>query len=154
MELSRFLQDLIDRELPNLRALPEERALLPRGPGKWSPKEELGHLIDSASNNHLRFAGAAISGEYRGPTYAQEEWVRIHSYRRMPWQDIVAFWSQYNLFLVRLIAAIPASRLQAACLIASAPPVTLAWLIEDYVVHARHHIDLLLQREHVTPYPQ
>ena len=154
MELSALLRDLIERELPNLKALPEERAAVPRGAGKWSPKEELGHLIDSAANNHLRFAGAALADQYSGPSYAQEEWVRIHGYREMPWDEIVSFWCQYNRLLVRLIAAIPAAHLNTPCTIASRAPVTLAWLIEDYVVHAQHHIDLLLLRRNVTPYPR
>ncbi len=154
MEHSELLRDAIVRELPHLRGLSEERASIPRGEGKWTPKEELGHLIDSAANNHLRFVGGATAAEFRGPSYAQDEWVRIHGYRGMPWEEIVAFWFQYNRLLVRLIAAIPAGRLETPCTIGAGAPVTLGYLVEDYVIHMQHHIDLLLLRATVTQYPR
>jgi DinB superfamily len=152
-DLSRFLTQTLERELPNLRVLTDEHAALPRGPGKWSPKEELGHLIDSASNNHLRFAGAAIQAEFRGPTYAQNDWVRLHGYRGMPWETIVDFWSEYNRLLATLAANIPDAHLERPCFIGHHAPVTLRFLIEDYVFHMQHHIDLLLRRDVITSYP-
>ncbi len=152
-DLSLFLAQTIERESPNLRALTDERASLPRGPGKWSPKEELGHLIDSASNNHLRFAGAAIQPEFHGPGYAQNDWVRLHGYRGMPWETIVNFWFPYNALLARLVENIPDDNLERLCFIGPNPPVTLRFLINDYILHMQHHIDLLLRREIVTSYP-
>jgi len=152
-ELSRLIRQTIDRELPHLRGLSEERASIPRGAGKWCPKEELGHLIDSASNNHQRFVRAALGPEFRGPSYAQDDWVRIHGYRDMPWETLAGFWHQYNLLLAELVARIPESRLQAPCFIGDGAPVPLAFVIQDYVLHMRHHIDQLLRRETVTTYP-
>ncbi|SPE41865.1 conserved hypothetical protein [Candidatus Sulfopaludibacter sp. SbA3] len=154
MDLSALLSDTIARELPRLRAVSEEQATTPRGQGKWSPKEELGHLIDSAANNHLRFVGGATAPEFRGPGYAQEEWVRLHRYSHMPWEEIVAFWFQYNRLLARLVAAIPAGQMETKCTVGVGPAVTLGYLIEDYVVHMQHHIDQLLLRETVTPHPR
>jgi hypothetical protein len=154
MELSEFLHASIGRELPNLRALTEEQSGIPRGPGKWTPKQELGHLIDSAANNHVRFVGGATLLEFSGPSYAQEDWVRLHGYCDMPWEEIVAFWFQYNRLLVRLIGAISADRMETPCRVGSGNGVTLAFLIEDYVIHMQHHIDLLLQRETLTKYPR
>ena len=151
--LSSFLKQTIEGEIPNLRALNDERASVPRGVGKWCPKEELGHLIDSASNNHIRFVNGAIQPEYRGPSYAQEDWVRLHGYREMPWEAIVNFWYQYNQLLAVVIANIPEDRLQTKCLIAQGPEVTLGFVIEDYILHMQHHIDQLLRREKVTQYP-
>jgi hypothetical protein len=151
--LSQFLKQTIERELPNLRTLGEECASIPRGPGQWCPKEELGHLIDSASNNHIRFVCGAIQPEYRGPSYAQEEWVRLHGYIKMPWETVVGFWLQYNQLLAELVANIPEERLTAKCLIAAGPEVTLGFVIEDYVFHMQHHIDQILRRESVTQYP-
>jgi hypothetical protein len=157
LELSLFLTLTIEGELPNLRALSEDGASVPRGPGKWSPKEELGHLIDSASNNHLRFVGAATQPEFRGPTYAQNEWVRLHGYARMPWETVVNFWFQYNALLGRVVENIPEDALDRLCFIGHGighqPPVTLRFLIGDYVFHMQHHIDLLLRRETITAYP-
>ena len=154
MHLAQYLHQTIDRELPNLRALPDDRASLPRGAGKWSPKEELGHLIDSAANNHLRFVGAAADSQYRGPGYEQDEWVRIHAYRDMPWADIVEFWYRYNRLLVRVVEAIPAASLAHVCTVSTYAPMSLAELIEDYVVHMQHHIDQLMLRPTITKYPR
>lgn len=152
-KLSNLIRGTIEAELPNLRALTEECASIPRGAGKWCPKEELGHLIDSAANNHQRFVRAALDGEFRGPSYAQDEWVRLHGYREMPWDAIVTFWHRYNLLLAEVAARIPEERLPAPCFIGGAPPVTLQFVIEDYVLHMRHHLDQLLRRATVTAYP-
>jgi hypothetical protein len=145
-ELAQLLRDLIDSELPKLRAVTEERAAVPRGENGWCPKQELGHLIDSATNNHLRFMTAATAGEYRGPAYAQQDWVRLHGYREMPWEEVVTFWFQYNRLLARLVGAIPEASLDAPCTVGAYPVMTLAELIEDYASHARHHINQLLGR--------
>ena len=92
-DLSQPLEQLILRELPLLRALPETTAgIRPAGDASWSPKEELGHLIDSAANNHVRFVRAMIEPEFRGPSYAQNDWVRVHRYQDMDWLAIVDFW--------------------------------------------------------------
>src|SRR5215471_8821865 len=109
--LSQLLKNTIERELPNLQALDEKRAATPRGPGKWCPKEELGHLIDSASNNHLRFVEAAIAPEFRGTGYAQDAWVRLHGYIRLPWAQIVNLWAEYNRLLTVLVENIPDAKL-------------------------------------------
>jgi len=151
--LSHLIRQTIDAELPNLRAVSDDRASLPRAAGKWCPKEELGHLIDSASNNHQRFVRAALSPEFHGPSYAQDDWVRIHGYRDMPWEMLVEFWHRYNMLLAELVTRIPESRLPTPCFIGDGAPVPLAFVIEDYVLHMQHHIDQLLRREVVTPYP-
>jgi hypothetical protein len=152
-ELSLFLAQTVERELPNLRTLTDSSASEARGPGKWSAKEELGHLIDSAANNHIRFVRGATEPEFRGPGYAQDDWVRLHGYRNLPWETIVDLWSQYNLFLAKLVNNIPEDRLETPCVIGDNPPVTLGFVIEDYVWHMQHHIDQLLRREAITRYP-
>ena len=152
-DLSLLLTQTIERELPNLRALDEQRASLPRGSGKWSPKEELGHLIDSAANNHLRFARGAMQPEVRDSGYAQEDWVRLHGYSGMQWDRIVNFWFEYNTFLARLVGRIGPDRLTILCFIGGKAPVTLGVVIEDYIFHMQHHIDQLLRRGVITQYP-
>jgi hypothetical protein len=152
--LSQYLRQTIETELPNLRALDAARAAEPRAPGKWSPKEELGHLIDSAANNHQRFVRAAIGPEFRGPSYAQDDWVRIHGYRGMPWDFLVSFWYSYNVLLSDLVAGVPEDRLEAPCFIAAYPVMTLSFVIDDYVYHMQHHLDQILKRAVVTPYPR
>ncbi len=146
-DLSLSLSRTIESELPLLRSLSEEQASIPRAPGKWCPKEELGHLLDSAANNHIRFVRAAIEPEFRGPGYAQDDWVRLHGYRNLPWAALVELWSQYNGLLGALVENISEERLETPCFIGASPAVTLGFVIEDYVRHMQHHIDLLLRRK-------
>jgi hypothetical protein len=152
-ELGQLLQQTIELELPNLRALSEEHSSSVRGrPGSWSPKEELGHLIDSAANNHIRFVLASIDGEFRGLGYAQDKWVEAHGYREFAWQDLVDLWYRFNSLLANLIARIPEEHLSNRCVIGWGV-LTLGFVIEDYELHMRHHLDHILSRQVVTPYP-
>ena len=153
--LSHLLDNLIQTELTQLRAFPDNRsAIRPAGETSWSPREELGHLIDSAINNHVRFVAASIQPEYRGPSYAQNEWVRAHGYQQMPWLSIVDSWAQHNALIAIAVRNIPEDKTQTVCFVGSGEPVSLQFLVEDYVLHAQHHIDHLLERPQVTPYPR
>jgi hypothetical protein len=153
-QLSAQLQETLDRELPYLNALTETQAsAAPQKPGGWTPKQELGHLLDSALNNHIRFVRAALEGSYNGPSYAQNEWVKLHAWEQLPWKTIVGFWQQHNILLVHVIARISTERLDSQCVIDYRPAGTLRFLIADYVLHMQHHLDHLLSREFVTQYP-
>jgi hypothetical protein len=154
LDLAAQLRHTIDRELRALQALDSERSLLkPAGPDSWSPRQELGHLIDSAANNHIRFVLAATQPEFHGPGYAQNAWVDVHGYQEMSWNAIVKFWSEYNYFISDLIQNIAGERLSAQCHVGNGAPVSLGFLLADYILHMQHHIDHLLGREVVTVYP-
>ena len=113
----------------------------------------MGHLIDSAANNHVRFVRAVLELEFRGPGYEQDGWVSLHSYHEMPWPEIIDFWQRYNHFLAGLVGRIPEDRLAARCVVGDSAPVTLKFLIEDYTLHMQHHLDHILAREKITAYP-
>lgn len=137
-----------------MQALPAEQAALrPEGSASWSPKEELGHLIDSAANNHMRFVRAALAQVYEGPGYAQNAWVDIHGYQEMPWDTLIHFWQQYNLLLASVIDRIPRDNFETPCTIGAGAAVPLGFVIEDYILHMQHHLDHILGREAITPYP-
>jgi hypothetical protein len=130
----------VDAATERLQRLGEREASEPRAPGKWSPKEILGHLIDSASNNHQRFIRAQLAQTLRLPGYEQERWVVTQRYREQPWLDLVQLWSWYNRHLAHVIAAIPENCRHTSCEIGSDPPVTLAHVALDYVGHIQHHL--------------
>ena len=144
-----LLRQAIESELPHLLALTGEEA--PKS-GTWSRKEELGHLIDSATNNHIRFVLAAIDGEFRGQGYAQDKWVEAHGYRDMEWRGLVDLWYQYNALLAHLVERIPDDKMDNRCVIGWGVQ-TLRVVIEDYVIHMQHHLDHILARDTITPYP-
>ncbi len=126
----------------------EPKALLK--PGEWSGREILGHLIDSASNNHLRFVNAIVTGEVHLPSYEQEKWVMVQNYDSEPWERLVVLWENYQLHLLHLIQQIPQDKLQTLCYIGQNDPMTLQDLVADYLGHLKHHLaDLLPEYETV-----
>lgn len=135
------LNGVVSDTLPKLRALSEEEVTRSRGAGKWVKKEILGHLIDSAVNNHQRFVRAQMSDRLVWPGYEQDGWVAVQRYRERSWADIVSLWEQMNLHLAHVMVAIPREHLSRKCVIGDHEPVTLDWLMGDYVRHLRHHLD-------------
>lgn len=109
-------------------------------PDGWTGKQILGHLLDSASNNRHRWVLATIQGSYAGPKYAQDAWVSVHDYGSQSWETLLDWWQAEHEILAALVDAIPEDRLQVSCTIGDDEPVTLRFLIEDYVAHHRHHL--------------
>jgi len=136
--------DHIESAYQDLRNVTEERSSTSWREGGWSRREILGHLVDSALNNHQRFVRAALGGSYTGPTYAQSDWVDIHGYHSMPWASLLEHWRLQNVLLGEVIRRVPESMLEAPCLIGDNAPVSLRFLIEDYVAHLDHHLKQLL----------
>jgi hypothetical protein len=122
-----------------LLKLSENESKLPYREAGWSKKETLGHLIDSALNNHQRFVRAALDGFYEGPFYQQEGWVGIHGYKSMAWSNLVEHWRLQNELLCEVVERIPEERLDAPCRVGGNTPVTLRFLVEDYLNHLDHH---------------
>ena len=152
--LSERLRNAIDTEGPRLASLSEAEAAV-RGANNegWSPKQELGHLIGSATNNRVRFVVAALERAYTGPTYDGPGWVKIGGYADSSWVDLVDLWMRSNQALARAIEHIPEERFSAPCKIGGGDEVTLDFLIEDYVLHMQHHLDHILSRDQLTTYP-
>lgn len=111
--------------------------------GGWSRKQVLGHLIDSASNNHQRFVRATLQGSLDFPGYDQQGWVDVQTVEQAPWPMLVALWANYNRYLAHVISHLPAARLETPCRIGSNEPVTLRFLAEDYLRHLLHHLTQL-----------
>lgn len=126
-----------ERALSNVT---ETAAAEPYPGGTWTRKQVLGHLLDSATNNHFRFGHAAQAGSLAVPGYAQREWVDWHSYTALPWSELLAHWRSRNELLTRLVAGLPESALGARCRIGEDPEVTLEFLIRDYLDDVDHHV--------------
>lgn len=110
-------------------------------PIKWSRKELLGHLIDSASNNLRRL----IVGQYEQGTkivYHQDEWVAYQNYQEMDIEDVKTLWKLMNDQIARVIGLIPQSKLDNTCDTGKGKVEvhTLVYFIEDYIVHLKYHL--------------
>jgi hypothetical protein len=121
-----------------------ELADTPWRDGGWTRKQIVGHLLDSAANNRQRFVRAAIEGAYTGPQYAQEAWVAVHGYMGQPWAKLLLWWEVEHEILMNVVDNIPDEKMESACIVGANPPVTLRFLIEDYVAHQQHHLSQLV----------
>ena len=119
------------------------------GTGSWSPKEVLGHLIDSAANNNQRFVRAQEAEALTFPGYAQNQWVNSQGYQDADWEHLVALWSHLNLHLADVIARIPSSKYSILCTIGGDAPVPLEAIIVGYRNHLHHHMAQI--RERLSP---
>jgi hypothetical protein len=145
----------VEEASARLLSMPEAEAAARPAEGKWSAKEVIGHLIDSAANNHQRFVRAQSQDNLVFPGYAQEEWVRTQGYQDESWPLLVNLWRFYNLHLVHVCAHAPeAERLRERrehnlheigfAPVSSDEPATLEHLMRDYVGHLKHHLRQIL----------
>lgn len=134
----------LDRALAQLGKITESDNQHAVSPEKWSKKQVLGHLIDSAANNHQRFVRAQLGQELTFPGYEQERWVAVQHYQDENWDALVALWQHYNKHLLHVMARVPSDQLSRRCVIGDNNPVTLAFLMKDYVVHLKHHLEQIL----------
>lgn len=151
------LARVVDETTPWLASLPEAVVAWRPKPTAWCTKEIIGHLIDSAANNHQRFVRAGSQDDLIFPGYAQDEWVSLQGYATAPWHEIVTLWQAYNRHLVRVMAAIPADvRFRKHTrhnmhqlgwqLYAADEPAMLDDLMRDYVAHLEHHLSQVSDR--------
>jgi hypothetical protein len=138
-ELARQFRADIEALDLSLSGLPAELAEVPWRPGGWTRKQIVGHLLDSCTNNRQRFVRAAIDGAYAGPGYTQDAWVAAHGYADLEWGTLLRWWRTEHEILAAVVDRIPEDRLAARCTVGSDKPVTLRFLIEDYIAHQKHH---------------
>jgi hypothetical protein len=124
---------------PLLSAIDEQAFSFKPAPNKWSKKEILGHLIDSANNNHQRFVRARFEDV---PTifYQQDNWNKYGYYNLVGSEQVIALWAAYNNYLAELISHIPEEALGRECKTDDGKSHTLEFLINDYVDHLEHHL--------------
>lgn len=135
-----------------LRDMSDAQSSRKNAPDEWSAKETLGHLIDSAANNHQRFVRAQFTDDLAFPGYEQDQWVNSQKYRDESWPEVIQLWNSYNLHLLHVASVIPEDVLTKARsrhnldqiafnLVDKNEAATLEYLIRDYLDHLRHHLD-------------
>ena len=140
------LSEVVITALPRLQVLTEAQASRKPAPEVWSAKELLGHLTDSAANNHARFVRAGVEDGLDLPGYDQNVWVQVGGWQERPWAEVLALWHAYQTHLAHVIARLPQGSLGHTLRIGGGEPVTLGFVAEDYVRHQLHHLAQLWER--------
>jgi hypothetical protein len=148
-------RDDVDRHAQRMLAISDSDAALRPAPGKWSRKEIVGHLIDSAVNNQARFVRALLQDDLVFPGYDQDAWVRTQRYQERDWKELVGAWRAYNHQIAEIMRVAPADErdrprarhnLQEIGFEPLPPgtPATLGFLMRDYIAHLKHHLRQIL----------
>ena len=152
---ARRLAESVGRAAPALLRLDDGATSSRPAPGKWSPREIIGHLIDSASNNHQRFVRMSARDDLVVEGYEQDRWVASQRYQESPWGELVVLWLKYNRHLARVMTATPAADRERSRSVHNLDErafrpvsrdraVTLDYFMSDYVDHLEHHLAQVL----------
>lgn len=145
------LRETVADALIWLRTMDGESDTRRPAPRKWSPREIIGHLIDSASVNHERFVRAQLKQDLVFPTYEQDLWVARQGYHEQNWNSLLARWAAFNEQVASTVEHIADRDMTrprvdhnlhmiAWRTVSPTSPATLEYFITDYVGHLRHHL--------------
>ena len=135
------LRTVIDEYLPQLNQLNEEESTMKPSPSKWSKKEIIGHLIDSAQNNIRRFIVAQYE-ENALIIYKQDEWVSVNNYQSYTLSNLIQLWYLLNKQIATLLSNLSEKELNRTSKTDSVH--TVEWLAADYIKHLKHHLHQIL----------
>lgn len=135
------LKEIIPQTLIQFETISQEAWDHKPAPNKWSKKEILGHLCDSAMNNIRRFVVSQYEQNNK-IVYRQDDWVASQDYQSADYKDIITLWKLLNEQVIRIIEKMPADKLQHTCI--TEAEHTVQWIIEDYVPHLNHHLSQIL----------
>lgn len=122
------------------KGLGEEAVNERSGAGKWRAKEILGHLIDSAANNHHRFVRLQYNKVLVFADYDPPGWVRIENYVEYPWKEMLGLWSSYNKLLAHIVRNVNEETVEHQWQRDDGSRLTLAEIMIDYPKHRDHHL--------------
>lgn len=148
-ELADELEKIVYSHATALLAIPEDKLAMKPSPVKWSKKEILGHLIDSAQNNIRRFIVAQYE-EHPHIVYNQDKWVSLSQYQGYSSKDLVLLWQLLNKHIAIILRETSPENAQRKC--QTSELHTIEWLAADYIRHLRHHLHQVLDLEPVA-YP-
>jgi hypothetical protein len=139
MEALRKLEQYL-AVLPNrFRAISPDAAATQPSSG-WSVKQELGHLVDSAANNHQRIVRTQLEDAPSMPEYDGDRWVALQNYQARSWDELITLWEGFNRHLLAAAKAVPEQGWMRTCTVGASGPLTLKFIVDDYITHMNGHL--------------
>jgi hypothetical protein len=148
-EIAAQLENIINQHTEALRNIPVGKMEFKPSPAKWSKKEIIGHMADSAQNNIRRFVVAQYETTPQ-ILYNQDQWVAISNYQQYKTADLISFWQFLNKHIAVILKNTSPQVALRTC--QTQELHTIEWLAHDYVKHLRHHLHQVLDLEEVA-YP-
>lgn len=145
-ETANNLREILSGSLPLLQDVNDEETSLRPSSEKWSKKEVLGHLIDSACNNQQKFIRTMARSHVDFVGYKQNFWVDSQKYNKADWKDLINLWHAYNLHLAHIIENVNQELLANTISIENAERFTLEFIMRDYVEHLKHHLNQIFPK--------
>jgi len=141
-KLASDIENRITEAYARFKAFSEEAASIRPTPADWSAKEIVGHLIDSASNNHQRFVRLQITDGLSFPEYGNDNdrWVKIQKYQETAWDELLTLWRCFNRHIARVIRSADTRCIDHIWVVDEDKTVTLGEVMIDYLRHLDSHI--------------
>jgi DinB superfamily len=141
-ELAAGIEKAVDAAYQEFKNWPEEAVEARSAPGEWTAKEVLGHLIDSASNNHQRFVRLQLVENLVFPNYGPDnsKWIQIQKYQARPWGELLELWRHFNLHLAWMIRTVDPQSLGHVWQASPDRTISLADMMNDYMAHINNHV--------------
>lgn len=136
------LRELITASVHLLKEIPESDFSKKPAAHKWSKKEIIGHLIDSAQNNLRRFIVTQYESQPPHIIYQQDFWVSANQYHKMRTADVIELWRLINTQIISVLSSMPPEKQELQC--ETSELKTLKWLAVDYIRHTRHHLSQVI----------
>ena len=140
------IKNTVLQSYAELRAISEDAASAKPSEEQWSIKQLIGHLLDSASNNHQRIVRLQIFDEIEFPYYQQDEFVSVNHYQTQSWEALLDFWKSYNLHLVHLVENLNSAKLNNIWHTPDDKELPFSFIVEDYLRHLQHHLRQIKER--------
>jgi hypothetical protein len=150
-QIAKQLQQIVNEYSQKLKSVSEDQYAFKPAPSKWSKKEILGHLIDSAQNNIRRFVVAQYE-DLPKIVYKQDSWVDIAGYQAYSTKDLIELWRLLNSHASVILSRMSKEATGRKCYTNDPAPHTIEWLARDYIKHLLHHLHQVLDLEPMT-YP-
>ena len=146
--LASDIESAVNESWQMFKSLPNETVLARPEPGEWSVKEIIGHLVDSAANNHQRFVRLQVANGLVFPDYSQDNdsWVSIQRYQVAHWDDLLTLLRHFNLHLARVIRTVDVECIDHIWVIDEGTTITLGELMIDYLRHLKDHLQHIKKR--------